>query len=303
MRTLSREKAAGDCECRRAITFCGQIISKIHSYNKSGHQDDPSHQPILGFPVLFVTMVILILDMVFLFMTSGRDPGMVPRNLRPPEADEAFDMTTPSMEWISGRTPHLRLPRTREVLVDGFSVKTTYENFRYRYDKKENPYNKGALENFKELFFSKIPPSMNDFRSWVMEDTAEIGPCSPNIGMDITNPMGGNDREMGSKPDGNSPIPRMLQNLDYNAISENLDCKDRHQDDAVDPLALHMIQETTDQEPRESDHICREADGAAVIQWVDKEVVEMVVDDRDDKESCSNGTSAPIDHVVHMPPI
>lgn len=408
--------------CGPAITFCGQIISKIHSYNKTEHQDDPSHQPILGFPVLFVTMVILILDLFFLFMTSGRDPGIVPRNLRPPEADEAFDMTTPSMEWISGRTPHLRLPRTREVLVGGFPVKvkycdtcllyrpprashcsicnncvqkfdhhcpwvgqciglrnyrffflfiststflciyvfifswlniigetkshyhsiresikrevlslvfivytfiavwfvggltvfhlylistnqTTYENFRYRYDKKENPYNKGALGNFKELFFSKIPHSMNDFRSWVIEDTAEIGPCSPNIGMDITNPMGGNDREMGSKPDSNSPIPRMLQNLDYDAINENLNRKDRHQDDAVDPLAFHMIQEPTDQEPRESDHICQEADGAAVIEWVDKEVIEMVVDDRDDKESCSNGTSAPIDHVVHVPHI
>ncbi|XP_008811959.1 probable protein S-acyltransferase 1 [Phoenix dactylifera] len=391
-----------------AITFCYQIIAKICQYEKTKGQDD--QRPILGYPILVVTIVILILDLVFLFTTSSRDPGIVPRNARPPEADEAFDMATPSMEWISGRTPHLRLPRTREVLVNDFAVKvkycdtcllyrpprashcsicnncvqkfdhhcpwvgqciglrnyrffllfiststflciyvfifswlniigekkrhnlsiwksitreilslvlvvytfiavwfvggltvfhlylistnqTTYENFRYRYDKKDNPYNKGALENFKELFFSKIPPSMNDFRSWVLEDTAEIGSCTPNTGMDITNPKDRNDREMERKTDSNLPIPRMLQSLDYDTIDENLNCKDRHRDDAVDPLALHVIQESTD----------RGAD--AVNEWVDKEVIEMVVDERADKESCSNGTSTPIDHVVHVPHI
>ncbi|XP_050231499.1 probable protein S-acyltransferase 2 isoform X2 [Mercurialis annua] len=47
---------------------------------------------------------------------------------------------------------------------------TTYENFRYRYDKKENPFRKDIITNFKEVFFSKIPPSAIDFRGWVADD-------------------------------------------------------------------------------------------------------------------------------------
>ncbi|XP_008786791.1 probable protein S-acyltransferase 4 isoform X1 [Phoenix dactylifera] len=392
-----------------AITFCYQIISKILHYEKTGVQDDQS--PVLGLPVLVVTIVILISDLVFLFTTSGRDPGIVPRNARPPEADEAFDMATPSMEWISGRTPHLRLPRIREVFVDGFVVKvkycdtcllyrpprashcsicnncvqkfdhhcpwvgqciglrnyrfffffiststilcmyvfifswlniigekknyhnsiwksmtgevlslvliiytfiavwfvggltvfhlylistnqTTYENFRYRFDKKENPCNKGVLGNFKELFFSNIPPSINDFRSWVLEDTAEIGSYTPNIVTDITNPKDKVDVEMGHKSDSNLPIPSILQILDYDAIDENLNCKHRHQDDVVDPLALHVIPESIVREPGESNHIWEGAD---------KEAIKMVVDDRADDGTCSNGISAPIDHVIHVP--
>ena len=64
--------------------------------------------------------------MSFLFLTSSRDPGIVPRNLSPPESDEAFDVTTPSMEWVSGRTPHLKLPRTKDMIVNGHSVKVKY---------------------------------------------------------------------------------------------------------------------------------------------------------------------------------
>ncbi|KAK8633718.1 hypothetical protein V6N13_014557 [Hibiscus sabdariffa] len=136
-------------------------------------------------------------DLGFLFFTSGRDPGTLPRNSTPPppDSDEAFEETTPSMEWVNGRTPHLKLPRTKDVMVNGHTVKvncmfvggltvfhfylicsnqTTYENFRYRYDKKENPYNKGTAGNLREMFFSKIPPSLNNFRSFVEESDEHI---------------------------------------------------------------------------------------------------------------------------------
>jgi palmitoyltransferase ZDHHC9/14/18 len=63
---------------------------------------------------------------MFLFLTSGRDPGIVPRNSRPPESDEAYDVTTPSMEWVNGRTPHLKLPRAKDVIVNGHTVKVKY---------------------------------------------------------------------------------------------------------------------------------------------------------------------------------
>ncbi|KAK5842906.1 probable protein S-acyltransferase 3 [Gossypium arboreum] len=47
---------------------------------------------------------------------------------------------------------------------------TTYESFRYRYDKKKNPFNKGVLRNFKEVFLARIPPSELNLRAWVSED-------------------------------------------------------------------------------------------------------------------------------------
>lgn len=65
-------------------------------------------------------------DLIFLFLTSGRDPGIVPRNTRPIESDAAFDVVTPSMEWVQGRTPNLRLPRTKDVIVNGIVVKVKY---------------------------------------------------------------------------------------------------------------------------------------------------------------------------------
>lgn len=64
-------------------------------------------------------------DLTFLLLTSSRDPGIVPRNPKPLELDEA-DIPTPSMEWVNGRTPHLKLPRTKDVLVNGHTIKVKY---------------------------------------------------------------------------------------------------------------------------------------------------------------------------------
>lgn len=47
---------------------------------------------------------------------------------------------------------------------------TTYENFRYRYDGQDNPFNKGVLGNFKEVLFSPIPPSRNNFRAKIPKE-------------------------------------------------------------------------------------------------------------------------------------
>jgi palmitoyltransferase ZDHHC9/14/18 len=61
-------------------------------------------------------------DFAFLLSTSSRDPGIVPRNARPPEP--AVDAATPSTEWVMthAANPSLRLPRTRDVVVDGGRV-------------------------------------------------------------------------------------------------------------------------------------------------------------------------------------
>ncbi|KAG6743620.1 hypothetical protein POTOM_052320 [Populus tomentosa] len=277
-------------------------------------------------------------DLLFLFLTSSRDPGIVRRNTRPPESDETGDVT-PSMEWVSGRTPYLRLPRTKDVMVNGHAVKvkycdtcllyrpprashcsicnncvqrfdhhcpwvgqcigirnyrfffmfistatilclfvfgfswvfildgkpnvweaishdvladflivycfiavwfvggltafhsylistnqTTYENFRYRYDKKENPYNRGGIRNIREIFFSKIPPSMNKFRSFVDEDEyMAVGSLTLNLGDNLVSSKEKIDIEMGAKVAGasNYSLPEILRNLDYDDDSDD----------------------------------------------------------------------------------
>lgn len=84
-------------------------------------------------------------DLTFLFLTSSRDPGIVPRNSRPPESDEgygvgtpsirnsrppesdeAYGVGTPSMEWVNGTTPHLKGPRMKDVIVNDHAVKVKY---------------------------------------------------------------------------------------------------------------------------------------------------------------------------------
>lgn len=59
---------------------------------------------------------------MLLLLTSGRDPGIVPRNLHPPEP-ENFEG---SAQAGPGQTPQLRLPRIKDVTVNGITVKTKY---------------------------------------------------------------------------------------------------------------------------------------------------------------------------------
>ncbi|KAJ6764269.1 S-ACYLTRANSFERASE [Salix koriyanagi] len=77
---------------------------------------------------------------------------------------------------------------------------STYENFRYRYDGLANPYDKGLIENFKEVFFSSIPPSKNNFRAKIPKELT-IPPRmvgSSFVSSGVEKPAG--DVEMGRKP-------------------------------------------------------------------------------------------------------
>lgn len=79
------------------------------------------------------------------------------------------------------------------------SNQTTYENFRYRYDRRANPYNKGVVLNFVEVFFTSIPPSKNNFRAKVPR---EPPPLSRPMGPGFVSPSmgkGTDDIEMGRK--------------------------------------------------------------------------------------------------------
>ncbi|CAL9131546.1 unnamed protein product [Musa acuminata var. zebrina] len=243
---------------------------------------------IVAFAVLFASY-----DIVILFLTSGRDPGIVPRNARPPEPTDNGNSSLRLSSELSGIYGGSSLPPTKDVFVNGTIVKvkycntcmlyrpprcshcsicnncverfdhhcpwvgqcigrrnyhfffmfvssttilclyvfsfcwvnikmimdayecnlwgavvkspvsgfliiytfigawfvgglttfhiylicsnqTTYENFRYRYDGKMNPYNHGCFHNVKEVLFSGIPKSMNNFRAKVIEDSARF---------------------------------------------------------------------------------------------------------------------------------
>lgn len=60
--------------------------------------------------------------MLLLFLTSARDPGIIPRNSHPPEEEIRYDSAE-----VGGRyTPGLQFPRTKEVMVNGIVVKVKY---------------------------------------------------------------------------------------------------------------------------------------------------------------------------------
>ncbi|KAL6900702.1 hypothetical protein ACP4OV_005378 [Aristida adscensionis] len=74
---------------------------------------------------------------------------------------------------------------------------TTYENFRYHYNRKTNPYNRGLGQNFVEILFSRVPSSRNNFRAKI-EDSV-IVTSSLSMGRILSPPKMSVDLEMGMK--------------------------------------------------------------------------------------------------------
>lgn len=62
---------------------------------------------------------------MLLFLTSARDPGIIPRNLHPPEEEFRYDPSV-SVDVGGRQTPSLQFPRTKEVMVNGLPVRVKY---------------------------------------------------------------------------------------------------------------------------------------------------------------------------------
>ncbi|GAU13321.1 hypothetical protein TSUD_42750 [Trifolium subterraneum] len=76
----------------------------------------------LGYAILVVAILFTIHVLVLLCLTSARDPGVIPRNSHPPEEEFRYESS-----GVGGQqTPSLQFPRTKEVMVNGLSVKVKY---------------------------------------------------------------------------------------------------------------------------------------------------------------------------------
>ncbi|KAJ7567236.1 hypothetical protein O6H91_02G138000 [Diphasiastrum complanatum] len=75
-----------------------------------------------GVAVLAVGVVYTVFVLMLLLLTSGRDPGIVPRNAHPPEED--LEVPISPSEW--GDPTRFQMRRAKDVTMNGVAVKVKY---------------------------------------------------------------------------------------------------------------------------------------------------------------------------------
>ncbi|KAJ4896032.1 hypothetical protein Rs2_22826 [Raphanus sativus] len=90
-----------------AITFCIRIAFLIGD-----------RRPLFHSLVMIPALLLTIMDFAFLFLTSTRDPGIIPRNREAPS-----EVIPQSLEWARNK---VKLPQTKDVMVNGFTVKVKF---------------------------------------------------------------------------------------------------------------------------------------------------------------------------------
>ncbi|XP_020532320.1 protein S-acyltransferase 8 isoform X2 [Amborella trichopoda] len=167
-----------------------------------------------GYAILVVAIVYTFYVLVLLLLTSAQDPGIVPRALHPPiDVQHEYSNPNNTSVGQTPRPPFPRTrevqlpsgvvvkvkycdtcmvyrpPRCSHCSICNNCVQrfdhhcpwvgqcvglTTYENFRYRADGRQNPYDQGCVRNFADIFCTSIPPSKNNFRQIVEQRTEEL---------------------------------------------------------------------------------------------------------------------------------
>lgn len=272
--------------------FCGFVSRHLlHSF--------PNYNS--GIAITVVTAVFTVYVLILLIVTAGRDPGIVPRSSHPPEPEEG-DFSVSPADWVGGQAQRWRLPRTKDIVVNGVAVKvkycdtcmlyrpprcshcsicnncverfdhhcpwvgqcigqTTYENFRYRYENRVNPYNSGVLQNFQMIFCTQIEPSKNNFRAKVQLDAnGQI------IGIPAT--KNGGDLEVGSKTSwqtGEGDVTDEGQERIRGVSDVGLETKDSFDDALSLAIGRPLPVEVTD--PRSGIHPRRSSWGRKSGSW------------------------------------
>ncbi|GAB2232003.1 hypothetical protein Droror1_Dr00011023 [Drosera rotundifolia] len=78
-----------------------------------------------GYAILVVAIVFTVYVLVLLLFTSAQDPGIVPRNLHPPE-EEIYNDPSASVDSGGSPIPRFQFIRTKDVMVNGLPVRVKY---------------------------------------------------------------------------------------------------------------------------------------------------------------------------------
>nr|XP_043622713.1 probable protein S-acyltransferase 3 [Erigeron canadensis] len=333
------------------ITFC---IKALLGAQKDGNN-------VFEYAVLAGGIVLTLVVLNFLFLTSARNPGIIRRNKRPPECEESFNYRSQSFDWLNGTPLSLRIPRIKDMLVNGHTIKvkycdtcmlyrpprashcsicnncvqrfdhhcpwvgqcigvrnyryfilfvtsstllciyvftfalidiirqngsildsvskdvisvmlvvycfisvwfvgglsvfhfyliatnqTTYENFRYRYEKKKNPFNEGFIKNLKDVFCTKLPSPI-DFREWVTvedDDTSSVGSFTQRFGESMHPPTENQAKEPSNFTEREETLPNNYKTSNYSASDNDLKGNNGDTNTANDPHFLVNCQES-----------------------------------------------------------
>lgn len=98
--------------------FFSLRTSFLHFFSSS---ESSTHKSLL----VLLCWCLCMQDICILLLTSGRDPGIIPRSAHPPEPEDG-GVSTPSANWAGNQGTVPTIPPTKDVLVNGMVVKVKY---------------------------------------------------------------------------------------------------------------------------------------------------------------------------------